>query len=482
MSEQKSDACKSRVLIVDDDEVLRGMLAELLGGDGYSVDAVESGEEGLRALHQRVYELVLLDMHLPGMDGLAVLAASPATQTDAQFVVMTAFGAVDTAVEAMRLGAYDYILKPLRTEELLLTVKRALRETELRREIAQLRNQTRTGARSRIVGHSAPMERLFELIERVAPMRATVLVTGETGTGKELVARAIHDLSGRARHAFVPINCSALPETLLESELFGHVKGSFTGAIASKRGLIEEANGGTLFLDEISTISPAIQVTLLRVLEERKVQRVGATQSVPIDFRLIVATNVNLPKEVESGRFREDLYYRLAIFPIEVPPLRQRAFDVPLLAHHFIRKFAEENDVPAPALSPATIERMMRYDWPGNVRELENFIERAVILHAGTRELRFDISGARPSGERELLEQARREAWDLDRLELEYILAILEQTEGHQGRAAAVLGIDRRTLYRKLKQIRKSAFNGKHEMPATSPNGRLTATTMAGGK
>jgi DNA-binding NtrC family response regulator len=455
MSEIALVVGKGRVLIVDDENVVRGMLVDLLADEGYSVDAVESGEDALRALHQRMYDLVLLDMHLPGMDGLAVLAASPATHTDAQFIVMTAFGTVDTAVEAMRLGAYDYILKPFPPEELLLTVERALRETELRREIAQLRNRTRTGARAAIIGRSPPMERLFELIERVAPMRSTVLVTGETGTGKELVAHAIHDLSGRSKRAFVAINCSALPETLLESELFGHVKGSFTGAIASKRGLIEEADGGTLFLDEVSTISPAIQVKLLRLLEERKVQRVGATQSTPIDFRLIAATNVSLSKEVEAGRFREDLYYRLAVFPIDVPPLRQRTVDIPLLAHHFIRRFAEENDVPAPALSSATIERMLRYDWPGNVRELENFIERALILHAGTREMRFEPPGARGSEERELLGRARHESWDLEKLETEYILSTLERTLGHQGRAADILGIDRRTLYRKLKQIRE---------------------------
>src|SRR5262245_12326524 len=285
------------------------------------------------------------------MYGLNVLSAAPALQTDAQFIVMTAFGSDDTAVEAMKLGAFDYINKPFRTEELLLTRERARRETELRREVASLRRRAGEGIRTRLVGRSPAMERLFDLVERVAPTRATVLIVGETGTGKELVARAVHDLSERARKPFVAVNCSALPETLLESELFGHTKGSFTGAIANKRGLFEEANGGTLFLDEISTISPAIQVKLLRVLQDRKIQRVGGVAPITVDFRLIAATNVDLSEEVRHGHFREDLYYRLNVFPITVPPLRERTGDVPILANYFRMKFAQENGVEPPAIS-----------------------------------------------------------------------------------------------------------------------------------
>jgi two-component system, NtrC family, response regulator PilR len=281
---------------------------------------VATGEAALKRLEKSLYDVVLLDLNLPGMHGLNVLSAAPVTQTDAQFIVMTAFGSVDTAVEAMKLGAFDYINKPFRIEELLLTLRRAVEETDLRSEVAQLRTLVGSGVRERILGKTPAIQRVFDMVERVAPTRANVLVIGETGTGKELVARAVHDVSDRARRAFIPVNCSALPETLLESELFGHVKGAFTGAVQSRRGLFEAAQGGSLFLDEISTISPAIQVKLLRVLQERRITPVGGSESIPVDFRLIAATNEDLEALVESGTFREDLYYRLNVFPIRVPP------------------------------------------------------------------------------------------------------------------------------------------------------------------
>jgi DNA-binding NtrC family response regulator len=441
--------------VVEDEEIVRDVLLKVLSEEGYRVDAVETGEGGLKALDSHLYDLVLLDLNLPGMHGLNVLSAAPATQTDAQFIVMTAFGTVDTAVEAMRLGAYDYINKPFRTEELLLTLKRAREEADLRREVAQLRRRaSEQGPGSKMVGRSAPMQRLFDLMERVAPTRATVLITGETGTGKELVARGVHDLSDRARRPFVAINCSALPETLLESELFGHMKGSFTGAIQSKRGLFEESAGGTLFLDEVSTVSAAIQVKLLRVLQDRKVKR-----------RLIAATNRDLAELVEQDLFREDLFYRLNVFPVEVPNLRGRREDIPVLANYFRLRFAEENGVEPPDIPPETLSRMMAYDWPGNVRELENFIERAVIMHAGAKSIPFDppqALGRRP--ERDLLTRARAERWDLERLEREYILECLEETHWHQGEAAQILGINRRTLYRKLKKYREDGLLADHQM------------------
>ncbi len=448
----------AKVLVVEDEAVVRDLLVATLGEEGYRVDPVESGEEALKALDAHLYDLVLLDLNLPGMHGLNVLSAAPAVQTDAQFIVMTAFGSVDTAVEAMKLGAFDYINKPFRTEELLLVLERAREEAELRREVAQLRSQVPGSIRQRIVGRSPALQRVFDLVERVAPTRASVLIVGETGTGKELVARAIHDLSGRRRKPFVPVTCSALPESLLESELFGHTKGSFTGAIQSKRGLFETAAGGTLFLDEISTVTPAIQVKLLRVLQERVIQPVGGREPVPVDFRLVAATNEDLAEHVEEGSFREDLYYRLNVFPIRVPPLRERKEDVPLLANHFRDRFAEENQVDAPPLLPDTLSRMMAYDWPGNVRELENFIERALIMHAGASSIPFEPQGApssRQSGGQALVERARDELWDLARLEQEYILKTLEETQWHQGEAAKILGINRRTLYRKLKRYRE---------------------------
>jgi DNA-binding NtrC family response regulator len=444
---------KPRILVIEDEQVFRELLRTVLEQADYTVDLVETGELGLKALERELYDVVLLDLNLPGMHGLNVLAAAPVLQTDALFICMTAFGSVDSAVEAMKLGAFDYINKPFRTEELLLTVQRAVRETELQREVAALRRRNGGDLHSKIIGRSPSMQRMFDLIERVAPTRSTALIVGETGTGKELVARAIHDLSDRARKPFVAINCSALPETLLESELFGHMKGSFTGAIANKRGLFEEAAGGTLFLDEISTIAHATQVKLLRVLQDRKLQRIGGGMPIPVDFRLIAATNVDLADEVHAGRFREDLFYRLNVFPVRVPPLRERGADIALLASHFRARCAQENGVEPPPISQETMTRLMSYPWPGNVRELENFIERSVIMYAGARTLPFEAPlGERDRNERELLAKAREERWTIEQLEREYILDVLETVHGHRGRTAEILGIDRRTLYRKLKE------------------------------
>jgi DNA-binding NtrC family response regulator len=445
-----------RILVVEDEDMVRELLEQTLREEGFRVSTVSSGEAALKRLESTLFDVVLLDLNLPGMHGLNVLSAAPVTQTDAQFIVMTAFGSVDTAVEAMKLGAYDYIHKPFRTEELLLTLRRAVEETDLRREVARLRARAMESTRDRMIGRTPAMRRVFDLIERVAPTRANVLVVGETGTGKELVARAVHDASGRARRPFVPVNCSALSETLLESELFGHVKGAFTGAVQSRRGLVEAAQGGTLFLDEISTLSPAIQVKLLRVLQERRVTPVGGTESIPVDFRLVAATNEELEPRVKDGSFREDLYYRMNVFPIRVPPLRDRREDIPLLANAFRLRFAEENGLEAPPLLPDTLARMMAYDWPGNVRELENAIERALILHHGARSLPFEPAPGTPGkGDRSLLERAGEEAWTLDRLEREYILEVLDTEGWHQGQASERLGINRRTLYRKLKRYRE---------------------------
>ncbi|OYV67561.1 MAG: hypothetical protein B7Z72_09480, partial [Gemmatimonadetes bacterium 21-71-4] len=315
-------ATHRRVLVVEDDSVVLGLLTKIIGEAGYDVVGAPTGEAALGELDKQLFDAVLLDLNLPGVQGMDILSVGPTLQTDTPFIVMTAFGSVDTAVEAMKRGAFDYVSKPFRTEELLLTLRRAHEETELRREVARLRRHVKEeGPGVEMVGRSAAIERVRDLIARVAPSRATVLIAGDTGTGKELVARSIHFMSGRAERPFVAVNCSAIPETLLESELFGHVKGAFTGAIANKRGLMEESSGGTLFLDEIGTVSANIQVKLLRALQERSIMRVGGREPVPIDIRLIAATNLDLGEEVRSGRFREDLYYRLSVFPIRVPPL-----------------------------------------------------------------------------------------------------------------------------------------------------------------
>jgi DNA-binding NtrC family response regulator len=453
-----NESPRARLLLTEDDESARRFIVYVLQNAGYSVEVAVTGMDALKALDRELFDVVLLDVNLPDVGGLDVLAAGRSLQTDGQFIMVTGDDVAETAVEAMKLGAFDYITKPVSADVLLLTVEKALRDSELRREVAQLRRQVAESRKTRIIGRSAALRRVHDLVDRVAPTVATVLITGETGTGKELVARSIHELSDRARGSFVAVNCSALPETLLESELFGYVKGAFTGAVGNRRGLFEEAHGGTLFLDEIATISPAIQVKLLRVLQERHIQRLGSSQPVPVDFRLVAAGNIPLEEEVAAGRFREDLYYRLNIFPIHVPPLRERKEDIPLLAGHFRLKYATEHGLEAPEISADTMRRLLSHDWPGNVRELENFVERSVIMHAGARTIPFEAParrGAKGPSETELVGKAAQARWSLARLEREYILEVLQANHGHQIRTADILGIDRRTLYRKLKQYRE---------------------------
>ncbi|MEW5917256.1 MAG: sigma-54 dependent transcriptional regulator [Gemmatimonadota bacterium] len=306
-----------------------------------------------------------------------------------------------------------------------------------------------------LIGSSPAMQRMFRLIEQVAATRLTVLVTGDTGTGKELVAKAVHQLSDRGKRQFVTVNCSAIPETLIEAELFGYTRGSFTGAVATRRGLMEEAHGGSLFIDEISTLTPQTQVTLLRVLEDRTIRKVGSSQSVPVNFRLIVASNEDLARKVEQGKFREDLYYRLKVFPIEVPPLRDRREDIPLLAEHFRRLFAHEYGIVPPPFAPSMLERLAAMDWPGNVRELEHFVQRAIVLRLSDSDIRCVAPLQCRADAPSLLTRATNEEWSLERLEHEYIRRVMERTLGRRGQAAAVLGIDRRTLYRKLLEVER---------------------------
>ncbi|HUL69937.1 MAG TPA: sigma-54 dependent transcriptional regulator [Gemmatimonadales bacterium] len=448
---------RPRILVVEDDEAVRNVLRRVLEPAGYDVEVATTGSEGLLRLGTELYDLVLLDLHLPGVSGMELLHAGPARQADAQFIMITGDATVDTALEAMRLGAYDYLRKPVCIAELLLVLERALEERERRREVTSLRLSVSASALSAIVGKAPAVHRMFDLIKRVAPTRANVLITGETGTGKELVARTIHALSDRVHKPFVPVHCSALSETLLESELFGHMKGSFTGAVETKRGLFEEARDGTLFLDEVATLSPVIQVKLLRTIQERQIQRVGANQAIPVSFRLITATNRNLEEEVAAGRFREDLFFRLNVFPIEVPPLRERRTDIPLLAAYFRQRAGQANGITPPELSPELLRRLGEYDWPGNVRELENFIERAVIMYMGAKTIPAS-SAHWEKRQGELLERGTAEFWSLDRMEREYILKVLEQHQWHQSRASKVLGIDRRTLFRKLQRYQREGF------------------------
>jgi DNA-binding NtrC family response regulator len=416
------------------------------------VEGVSTGEAGLELLSRAEFDLVLLDVNLPGRSGIEVLEAAQPMAPSTEFIMITAFASIDTAVDAMKRGACDYLRKPLRTDELLRVIARALANVAAHREVARLKRRVPEGLRQRMVGRSPVMEQLWDRIEKVAPTRATVLITGETGTGKELVARAIHELSPRAREPFVASNCSALPETLLESELFGHVKGSFTGATNGRRGLFEEASGGTLFMDEVSTLTSGIQVKLLRVVQERVIQRVGSNTQTPVDLRLLAATNIDLRGEVERGAFRADLFYRLNVFALRVPPLRERSDDIPLLAQHFLQRTVSQYGVAVPTLPASTLRAMVEYDWPGNVRQLENYVEAAVIANQG------GIIEFEPPVAPEAVTTRAPSGGGLAELERERIMQALAETGGHHGRAAALLGIDRRTVERKL---RRYALEGR---------------------
>jgi len=442
-----------KVLIVESDlEQARGLVS-VLEQDGYSVTHSACGQPAIEQLEREVYDLIILCTCAPGLKGLFVLSRARALQTQAQFLVLTEEADIGTAVEAMRLGAYDYLRKPVRPDVLLLRVSRAVHQGVLSREVAALKVRAGRSTRRKLLGSSAAIEQVFRLIERVAPTVTSVLVTGETGTGKELVARAVHDLSPRRGHPFVPVSCSALPENLLESELFGHVRGSFTGAVTNRRGLFEDAAGGTIFLDDVETLSPAMQASVLRAVEERTIQRVGARHDIPVNFRLIAASNANIPALVEQGLFREDLYYRLNVFPIHVPPLRHRPNDIPILAQHFVDHFAKDAGTPPPSISEASLDRLVHHPWPGNVRELRNVIERGFILSHGKSELVLHLSDVPENGNGACLAPLVFEKWNLRQVEGEYIRAVLEETAGNRNQAARILGIDRRTLYRKIREL-----------------------------
>ena len=376
----------AKILIVDDEQSLREYLAIALEREGYEVSKAASGEEALRLLEEETFDLTLVDLRLPGADGLQVLRRAKSMDPTLVVMMMTAYSTVETAVEAMKHGAFDYLIKPFKTEALKLQIHRALEHRALHRENVRLRREVETKYRfENIVGKSPKMQELFETIRRVAGSRATVLVTGERGTGKELVARAIHFNSLRPSGPFVPLNCSAIPQELMESELFGHVKGAFTGAVAARHGVFELAHGGTLFLDEISEIPLTLQAKLLRVIQEREFRRVGGTKEVRVDVRIISATNRDLTEAIAKGAFRDDLFDRLNVVQLDVPPLRERREDIPLLVFHFLQRLSGETERPAKQIAPDALAVLEKYHWPGNVRELENVIERAVTLARSDR-------------------------------------------------------------------------------------------------
>jgi len=440
------------VLVVDDDSAMRDMVASLLEDEGIHATVVNGVDEALQRLAESDFDVVLSDIRMPGRTGIDLLGGIRELRPQTPVVLMTAFGSIDSAVEAMQAGAFDYVTKPFKRDTLLVTIQRAFERRALEQENRELRRAVdRTASFGDLIGTSATMREIFALIRKVASGTSSVLITGESGTGKEVVARTIHFSGARASKPFVPINCTAIPEGLLESELFGHVRGAFTGAHVTKRGLFEEANGGTLFLDEIGDLGLVLQGKLLRVLQDREIRPVGGNHSVKVDVRIIAATHRDLRAEIEAGRFRRDLFYRLNVIPIEIPPLRERTDDIPPLAEGFVRKHA--GGVPR-RLTPAAIECLRHCRWEGNARELENVIERALAL-SDSKEIGPDelpISGAperQAESAQSLLDEAVEQRLTLAELDSRYIDRVLELTRGNKVQAARILGINRRTLYRR---------------------------------
>jgi DNA-binding NtrC family response regulator len=437
-----------RILIVDDEAVVRQSLQSWFRQDGHAVDVAESGREALRLLARHGYDIALVDIKMPGMDGLELQQRLAGADPDLTIVLMTAYASVETAVQAMKAGAYDYIVKPFDPDDLSALVRRAAERRSLRAENVRLKHSLEVAtAPPPLVGNSPAIKRVLELVASVAPTDATVLVTGESGTGKELVARAIHAGSPRRFNPLVAVNCGALPEGILESELFGHEAGAFTGARARHPGKFETAEGGTVFLDEIAEVSPKAQVELLRVLEEKAVTRLGGTAPVAVDFRVVAATHRDLPALVKDGRFREDLYWRLNVFTIAIPPLRERPEDVPALAEHFLARFAASMGRKPPSLSAAALEALTLHAWPGNVRELQNAIERALVVCSGPIVEAHDLPVAVTAVDGPLPAPG-----SLAEMERAHVARVLEAQAWNITRAARVLGIDRVTLYNKIKR------------------------------
>jgi DNA-binding NtrC family response regulator len=446
---------------------MRELLAILLKKDGFEVATAACRAEAAATLSARGFDMVLTDVRLPDGDGLEILRHVKAASPETVVIVMTAFGTTETAVAARKLGAEAYVLKPFDVDEVRIVIRDALATRDLRAENVRLKREVgeRYGI-DRLIGVSAAMASLFEMVRAVAPASSTVLITGESGTGKELVARAIHALSSRADRAFVGVNCGALPDTLLESELFGHVKGAFTDAHQAKKGLFEAAHGGTLFLDEVGETSPAMQVKLLRALQDRRVRRVGGTDEVDVDVRVVAATNAPLEERVKEKRFREDLFYRLQVIPIHTPPLRERREDIPMLAQHFLERFARAMDKRVLKISDAAIQALSRYSWPGNVRELENVIERAVALETTEAVLPERLPEAIRAPTRGVGLPVLGPGFDLDAhlrsIEAQLLFEALERTGGDRAQAAAMLGISPRSLRYLLHKHAASADKNWH--------------------
>ena len=437
------------LLVIDDDAITRELLTEVLQGEGYAVAACDSGPRALERAASEHFDIAVTDVRMPEMDGIAVTRALKSRHPHMQVIVMTAFGSVETAVEAIRHGAFDYVSKPMNLDEIKTTVRRALAE---RVQADRPRNgdgRVEDVDAGIVVGRSPAMVEVYKTVARVAGSRSTVLIEGESCTGKELIAAALHRHSGRPAERFVAVDCGSLTDTLLESELFGYVRGAFTGATSDKKGLFEEANGGTIFLDEIGDIGATMQAKLMRVLQEYEIKRVGAQEWIKVDVRVIAATNRNLEQLVQRGTFREDLFYRLKVVTVALPPLRDRREDIPLLAEHFLRRFAERNGKQISHLTPEAMTLLTEYGWPGNIRELEHCIERAVALASGHVLAPEDLA---PELRSSLEATLHRGSPTLEEVKRRYLAHVIAETGGNISRAATILGVDRRSLYRMLRR------------------------------
>jgi DNA-binding NtrC family response regulator len=447
-----------RILVIDDEINMLNLLKKTLSKEGYEVTTCPTAEEALEQLGRKVYDLIVADLVLPGMNGIELLKTVKKDMPTIPFILITAFASIESAVEAMKMGAFDYLAKPFQTEELKITIRKAIEQQELSSELQRLRTEVRGQYKfQNIIGRSKKMLSLYNLITKVADSMSTILLQGESGTGKELFAKAIHYNSSRVDKPFVAVECSVLPETLLESELFGHTKGAFTGAIRAKKGLFEQAHGGTIFLDEIGDISLAMQSKLLRVLQEREIRPVGSNEIIKVDVRVIAATNTELKEAVKAKTFREDLFYRIAVIPISIPPLREKKEDIPFLVEHFISKYCRINNKNIKTISRKTLSLLTDYNWPGNVRELENVIERAILI-SESDEIGVDclpsevqmpktvlINSQSGGSFEEKLTKAKEE------IELQFIKLALKKHNGNKSLAAKELGMSRGSLYNKIK-------------------------------
>ncbi len=451
-----------KILVVDDEQSLREVLSIMLKRAGYAVTSVSDGDEAIEHIQKDIFDLVITDLRMPKVDGMEVLQAVKSASPDTVVLVITAFATADSAVEAMKHGAYDYLTKPFQVDEVQLIIRNALEKRRLTTENVLLKREMASQSSfAQLVGRSEAMQKVFDVVRKVADSKSNVLICGESGTGKELVARAIHYNSVRATHPFVAVNCSAVPETLLESELFGHIKGSFTGAISNKAGLFEVANGGTIFLDEIGDTTPTIQVTLLRVIQAPEFRRLGGNQDIKVDVRIVAATNKDLEQAVGDGSFREDLYYRLDVIPIKLPPLRLRSGDIPLLVSHFLERFSHDSGKPMPQLTPEAVQVLLAHEWRGNVRELENLIERVVAFSNGALVTDVDIRGwlhrsIAPPLQSGVPLDVPEDGLDLEALingiEKDLLMKALERTKWVKKKAARLLRLNTRSFRYRLEK------------------------------